>query len=127
VTKRDGQPNKNHLARIEADKRRRHVMNLHDHSGLTFKEIGKLLGFSATRASQMYYMGQWRSDEWRKREDAARRWKSIASDMVTELDLREAFRRELEQDRASRNAAMPKQQTKPYDVIPHCLERVISG
>lgn len=118
MTKRDGLPNKNHLARDEADKRRRRVMDLHDRAGLKFKEIAKLIGCSATRASQLYHGGHWRLErKWRPEEDAANRWKSIAFEMVTELDLREAFRRELEQDRDTRNASMPKQQAKPYDVL----------
>jgi hypothetical protein len=118
VTKRNGQPNKNHLARDAADKRRRYVMDLRDHSGLKFKEIAKIIGCTTTRASQLYHGGHWRFEKtWRAEEDAARRWKKIASEMVTELDLREAFFRELNFDRATRNAMTPKQHTKPYDII----------
>jgi len=107
VTKRNGQPNKNHIARAEADNRRRHVMDLRDHDGLTFVKIGKLLGLSTERTRQLYYSGQRRFETtWRPQEDAANRWKKIASEMVTELDLREAFYRELNHDRTIRNAAM---------------------
>ena len=118
VTKRNGLPNKNHVARDAADKRRRHVMDLYDHDGLTFVAIGKMLGLSSERTRQLYHSGQRRFETvWRKQEMAENRWKKIASDMVTELDLREAFYRELEYDRATRNAAMPKHQAKPYDII----------
>jgi hypothetical protein len=118
MTKRNGQPNKNHVARDAADKRRRYVMELRDHSGLKFKQIAKIIGCTTTRASQLYYGGHWRFEKrWRHEEEAARRWKSIASEMVTELDLREAFYRELNHDRAIRNAAMPKPQTKPFDIL----------
>jgi hypothetical protein len=118
VTKRNGLPNKNHVARDAADKRRRHVMDLHDHSGFTFVKIAKLFGLSVERTRQLYHSGHRRFETvWRKQEIAANRWKKTASEMVTELDLREAFYRELNHDRAIRNASMPKQQPKPFDVI----------
>jgi hypothetical protein len=118
VTKRNGLPNKNHLARDAADKRRRYVMDLRDRAGLTFVAIGKMLGLSTERTRQLYHGGHWRFEKrWRAEEDAAHRWKKIASEMVTELDLREAFHRELNHDRAIRNASMPKQQAKPYDIL----------
>jgi hypothetical protein len=118
VTKRNGQPNKNHIARTEADKRRRHVMDMHDHNGLTFVKIAKILGFSATRVAQLYHSGHRRFETtWLPQERAANRWKKIASEMVTELDLREAFYRELNLDRAIRSASMPKQQANSYDVL----------
>ena len=117
MTKRNGLPNKNHIARDAADKRRRKIMELRNFGGLTFVAIAKILGCTASRARQLYYGAQWRSDRWLQEENKSRKWQKIASEMVTELDLREAFYRELNHDRAIRNAAMPKQQPKPYDVI----------
>ena len=102
----------------KASARRQLVRRLHDIEGMSFQAIADHLGgMQRTRVYQLYQSALYRNERDIKQQAKAKAWKSIAASLADELSKREAIFRDLNYDRAIRNASMPRQQPKPYDII----------